>query len=100
MTATASTQDKLDWLRSLPNGATNTANYKTEDFSQVVKQVTNNKGVDVVIDFVLVPRPLFLSLDSANHLFPYSGQSHFEKNLASLALDGRMTMLALLSGRH
>ncbi|KAJ7083007.1 quinone oxidoreductase [Mycena epipterygia] len=78
VTATASTQDKLDWLRSLPNGATNTANYKTEDFSQVVKQVTNNKGVDVVIDFV--------------------GQSHFEKNLASLALDGRMTMLALLSG--
>ncbi|KAJ7465126.1 chaperonin 10-like protein [Mycena latifolia] len=61
-----------------PNGATNTANYKTEDFSQVAKQVTGNKGVDVVIDFV--------------------GQSHFEKNLASLAVDGRMTMLALLSG--
>ncbi|KAJ7681510.1 quinone oxidoreductase [Mycena rosella] len=78
VTATASTQDKLDWLLSLPNGATNAANYKTEDFSQVVKQATANKGVDVVIDFV--------------------GQSHFEKNLASLAVDGRMTMLALLSG--
>ncbi|KAJ7162989.1 quinone oxidoreductase [Mycena filopes] len=77
-TATASTQDKLDWLRSLPNGATHTANYKTEDFSQVVKEVTKNKGVDVVIDFV--------------------GQTHFEKNIASLAVDGRMTMLALLSG--
>ncbi|KAJ7166449.1 hypothetical protein C8R43DRAFT_986096 [Mycena crocata] len=78
VTATASTQDKLDWLLSLPNGATNAANYKTEDFSQVVKQVTHNKGVDVVIDFV--------------------GQTHFEKNLSSLAVDGRMTMLALLSG--
>ncbi|KAJ6550669.1 quinone oxidoreductase [Mycena vulgaris] len=78
VTATASTQDKLDWLLSLPNGATHAANYKTEDFSQIAKQVTGNKGVDIVIDFV--------------------GQSHFEKNLASLAVDGRMTMLALLSG--
>ncbi|KAJ7205962.1 quinone oxidoreductase [Mycena pura] len=78
VTATASTEDKLAWLRSLPNGATNTANYKTQDFSQVVKQVTQNKGADVVIDFV--------------------GQTHFEKNLASLAVDGRMTMLAFLSG--
>ncbi|KAJ7243774.1 quinone oxidoreductase [Mycena rebaudengoi] len=76
--ATASTKEKLDWLLSLPNGATNTANYKTEDFSQVVKETTKGKGVDVVVDFV--------------------GQSHFEKNLASLAVDGRMTMLALLSG--
>ncbi|KAJ7081593.1 quinone oxidoreductase [Mycena belliarum] len=78
VTATASTKEKLDWLLSLPNGATNAANYKTEDFSQVVKQATGNKGADVVIDFV--------------------GQSHFEKNLASLAMDGRMTMLAMLSG--
>jgi NADPH:quinone reductase-like Zn-dependent oxidoreductase len=59
--ATASTQDKLDWLLSLPNGATNAANYKTQDFSQVTKEVTQNKGVDVVIDFVLVSRH-FISL--------------------------------------
>ncbi|KAJ7366359.1 hypothetical protein DFH08DRAFT_834145 [Mycena albidolilacea] len=76
--ATASTQDKLDWLLSLPNGATNAANYKTEDFSQVAREVTQGKGVDIVIDFV--------------------GQAHFEKNLASLAVDGRMTMQGLLSG--
>ncbi|KAJ6451636.1 hypothetical protein C8R45DRAFT_89990 [Mycena sanguinolenta] len=76
--ATASTQDKLDWLLSLTNGATNAANYKTQDFSQVTKEITHGRGVDIVIDFV--------------------GQSHFEKNLASLAVDGRMTMLALLSG--
>lgn len=54
MLATASTQDKLDWLLSLPNGATNAANYKTEDFSQVAREVTQGKGVDVVIDFVSV----------------------------------------------
>lgn len=62
----------------MPNGATHAANYKTEDFSAVVKEVTNNKGVDVIIDFV--------------------GQSHWKKNLESLAVDGKMTMLALMSG--
>ncbi|KAF8644434.1 hypothetical protein AX16_008493 [Volvariella volvacea WC 439] len=76
--ATASTKEKLEWLLSLHNGATNVANYRTEDFSAVVKQVTDNKGVDIVIDFV--------------------GQSHWEKNIDSLAIDGRMVMLALLSG--
>jgi NADPH:quinone reductase-like Zn-dependent oxidoreductase len=63
---------------NIPNGATHVANYKTEDFSAVVKDVTSNKGVDVVIDFV--------------------GQSHWKKNIESLATDGKMTMLALMSG--
>jgi threonine dehydrogenase-like Zn-dependent dehydrogenase len=63
----------------LPNGATHAANYKTQDFSEVVKQITNGHGVDVVIDFV--------------------GRTHFNKNLDTLATDGRMTMLALLSGK-
>jgi len=78
VTATASTPEKLDWLLSLPNGATHVANYKTQDLSEVVKKVTDNKGVDVIIDFV--------------------GQSHWGRNIESLAVDGRMTMLALLSG--
>ena len=78
MTATASTAEKLDWLLSLPSGATHVANYKTQDFLEVVKKVTDNKGVDVIIDFV--------------------GQSHWGRNIESLAIDGRMTLLALLSG--
>ena len=78
MIATTSNQEKINWLLGLPNGATHAANYKKEDFSTVVKQVTGGKGVDVVIDFV--------------------GQSHFNKNLDSLAVDGRMIILALLSG--
>ncbi|KAJ7676543.1 hypothetical protein DFH06DRAFT_1317176 [Mycena polygramma] len=76
--ATASTQGKLDWLLSLPNGATHAVNYKTQDFSAEVEKITEKKRVDVVIDFV--------------------GRTHFQKNLASLAVDGRMTMLAFLSG--
>ncbi|KAJ3766953.1 hypothetical protein FB446DRAFT_756486 [Lentinula raphanica] len=76
--STASTKEKLDWLVNIPNGATNVVNYKTQDFAQEVKKITGNKGVDVIIDFV--------------------GQSHWNKNIESMAMDGRMTMLALLSG--
>ncbi|KAH6907976.1 hypothetical protein BKA70DRAFT_1280362 [Coprinopsis sp. MPI-PUGE-AT-0042] len=76
--ATTSTQEKVDWLLKLPNAATHGANYKTQDFASVVKEVTDGHGADVVIDFV--------------------GQSHFNKNLAAMAKDGRMTMLGLLSG--
>lgn len=78
MTATASTKDKLDGLLAMPNGATHVANYKTQDFSAEVKKTTEGRGVNVLIDFV--------------------GQSHWNKNIDSLALEGRMTMLALLSG--
>ena len=79
MTATASSQEKIDWLLGLPNGATHAVNYKTEDFSVIVKQITDGKGANVIIDPV--------------------GQSHFNKNLDSLAVDGRMTILGLLSGK-
>ncbi|KAH7919471.1 quinone oxidoreductase putative [Leucogyrophana mollusca] len=76
--ATASTSEKLDWLLSLPNGPTHVVNYKTQDFAAEVKKITEGNGVDVVIDFV--------------------GQSHWHKNIDSMAVDGRMTMLATLSG--
>ncbi len=78
--ATASTKEKLDFLLSLPGGATHAVNYKTQDFAEEVEKITLGKGVDVVIDFV--------------------GQSHWEKNITSLATDGRMTMLSLLSGAY
>ncbi len=76
--ATASTTEKLDWLRSIPNGATHTVNYRTQNFADEVKAITGGKGVDVIIDFI--------------------GRTHWQKNIESLALDGRMTLLAFLSG--
>ncbi|KAF8529292.1 quinone oxidoreductase [Hysterangium stoloniferum] len=76
--STASTSDKLEWLLSLPGGPTHAVNYKTQDFAAEVKKITDGKGVDIIIDF--------------------PGQSHFNKNIDSLAVDGRMTMLALMSG--
>lgn len=67
VTATASSQSKLDALLRMPNGATHVANYKTQDFSEEVLKNTNKKGADVVIDFV--------------------GQSHWNRNLVSLPLE-------------
>lgn len=78
VTATASTREKLDWLLSIPGSATHAVNYKTQDFAAEVKKTTDGKGVDVIIDFV--------------------GRSHWQKNIDALAVDGRMTMLGLLSG--
>lgn len=66
-------------LLGLPNGATHVVNYKEQDFAEEVKKTTGGKGVDVIIDFV--------------------GQSHWHQNIDSLAYDGRMTILAALSGK-
>ena len=78
MTATTSTKEKLDWLLSIPNGATHAVNYKTQDFSKEIKTITGDKGADVIVDPV--------------------GQSHWHRNIDSLAVDGRMILLAFLSG--
>lgn len=78
VTATSSTKDKLDRLLSLPAGATHVANYKTENFVDVVKDATGGKGVDIVVDMV--------------------GQAHFTRNVDALAMDGRMIILSTISG--
>jgi NADPH:quinone reductase-like Zn-dependent oxidoreductase len=62
----------------MPNGATHAANYTTEDFSAVIKDVTGGKGADIVVDFVV--------------------KTHWNQNIESLATDGRMIILAALSG--
>ena len=80
VTATTSTQEKINFVLNLPSGATHAVNYKTQDFHQETQKITDGKGVDVVIDFV--------------------GRTHWQKNIASLARDGRMTMLALMSGTY
>jgi NADPH:quinone reductase-like Zn-dependent oxidoreductase len=79
VTASVSTQEKIDFLTGIPGGATYAVNYKTQDFSDEIGTITNGHGVDVIVDVV--------------------GKTHFEKNIASLAVDGRMTILAFLSGK-
>lgn len=67
---------KLDRVRRL--GADVTIAYKAIDFGQAVRERTNGRGIDVILDFV--------------------GASNFEGNLASLAPGGRLVQVGLLGG--
>ncbi|KAI9498268.1 NADPH:quinone reductase-like protein [Zychaea mexicana] len=73
---TAGSDEKTKFCESL--GATRGINYKTEDWAAVIAQETANKGVNATVDFV--------------------GKDYFDKNIATLAIDGRMVLLAFLSG--
>ncbi|KAF7364700.1 Quinone oxidoreductase PIG3 [Mycena venus] len=78
VTGTASSTEKLDMILNMDNGATHAVNYRTADFSDTIKQATDGKGVDVIIDLV--------------------GQIHWAKNIKSLAVDGRMIAVGVVSG--
>lgn len=73
---TAGSDDKLEFCRSL--GADHMINYRTENFAERIASETKAKGVNCILDLV--------------------GASHFEKNLASLALDGRLLLVGLGGG--
>ncbi len=51
---------------------------ETANFAEFIKEKTDDKGVDVILDLV--------------------GASYFEKNLESLALKGRMILVGLVGG--
>jgi NADPH2:quinone reductase len=74
--ATAGSDDKCQACEQL--GAERAINYKTEDFSAVVKERTSGKGVDVVLDMV--------------------GGDYLKREIACLADDGRLVLIALLGG--
>ncbi|MDO1581393.1 NAD(P)H-quinone oxidoreductase [Rhizobium oryzicola] len=59
-------------------GAVRAINYKTEDFAAVIKAETGGQGVDVILDMI--------------------GAAYFEKNIASLAKDGCLSIIAFLGG--
>lgn len=59
-------------------GARKCIDYKTQDFATAIKEYTEGRGVDVVLDFL--------------------GASYLERNLQALAIDGRMVMLAVMGG--
>jgi NADPH:quinone reductase-like Zn-dependent oxidoreductase len=74
--ATAGSKDKCEACEKL--GATRGIDYRTEDFAEVIKAETGGKGVDVVLDMI--------------------GANYLEKNLASLAKDGCLSIIAFLGG--
>ncbi|BAO07666.1 NAD(P)H-quinone oxidoreductase [Enterococcus mundtii] len=73
---TAGSAEKLAFCQEL--GADEVINYKTQDFAEEVKKITDGHGVDVILDFI--------------------GASYWEKNLASIAVDGRWVLIGTLGG--
>ena len=74
--ATAGTEAKCAACRRL--GAAAAINYRETDFVQAVHRVTNDSGVDVVLDIM--------------------GGDDFPRNLECLAMDGRLVQIGLLGG--
>ncbi len=73
---TAGSDEKCHACEQL--GATRAVNYKTEDFVEVVKQVTNRHGADVILDMV--------------------GGDYIERNLHAAATEGHIVQIAFLKG--
>ena len=74
--ATAGSAEKCAACEDL--GAERAINYHTEDFAEVVRQLTGGKGVDVILDMV--------------------GGEYLQRELKSLATDGRLSIIAFLGG--
>ncbi|MBL0370848.1 NAD(P)H-quinone oxidoreductase [Rhizobium sp. KVB221] len=73
---TVGNKEKADACLAL--GASRAINYREEDFAAVIKAETGKRGVDVVLDMI--------------------GAAYFDRNLASLARDGRLSIIAFLGG--
>jgi NADPH2:quinone reductase len=74
---TAGSDEKCRFCEHL--GAAKATNYKTENFVDVIKQITHGKGVDVILDMV--------------------GGDYVQNNLRSLANDGRLVMINMMMGK-
>jgi len=74
--ATAGSEEKCRACEAL--GAERGINYRTEDFVETVKALTQGKGVDVILDMV--------------------AGDYIQRELNSLADDGRLVFIAMLGG--
>jgi putative PIG3 family NAD(P)H quinone oxidoreductase len=73
---TVGSAEKADACRRA--GADHALNYREQDFVAEVARITDKRGVDVVLDMV--------------------GGDYIEKNLRSLAVEGRLVLIAFLRG--
>jgi putative PIG3 family NAD(P)H quinone oxidoreductase len=74
--ATAGTADKARACERL--GAVRGIDYRTEDFVDVIRRETGDKGVDVILDMV--------------------GASYLARNLEVAAVEGRLVIISLIGG--
>jgi len=73
---TAGSQEKCEYCKNL--GADAAINYNENDFEVEIKTLTENRGVDVILDMV--------------------GGPYFPKNIRILASQGRLVQIALMQG--
>lgn len=73
---TAGTSEKIDNCKAL--GAVEGINYKEQDFVAEIGRLTDEQGVDVVLDFI--------------------GAPYFERNLSILKTKGRLLQVGLIGG--
>lgn len=74
--ATAGSDSKCEACARI--GADAAINYRKENFAERIEALTDGEGVDVILDMV--------------------GASYFDRNIGSLALDGRLVVIAFLGG--
>jgi len=75
---TAGSKEKVEFCRSI--GADHAIDYRTHDFEAEIARITHKRGVDVILDMV--------------------GGDYVQKNLKSLALEGRLVQIAFLKGHR
>jgi len=74
--ATAGSDDKCRACEQL--GAERAINYRSEDFVDVIKQLTKGRGVDLILDIV--------------------GGDYIPRDLLSLAVEGRLVVIGFMGG--
>ena len=74
--ATAGSEEKC--RACVDMGAASAINYKTEDFVAAVARLTNNEGVDIVLDII--------------------GGDYLPRNVQCLRMDGRLVQVGLIGG--
>ena len=75
---TAGSSDKCSRCESL--GASHAVNYKTDDFVKVLKEKTDNEGMDLILDMV--------------------GGPYTCRNISIMANDGRLVFIGFLGGHQ
>jgi putative PIG3 family NAD(P)H quinone oxidoreductase len=73
--ATAGSAEKCAAIRELGASA---INYREKDFAEAVLELTDGRGVDVILDIM--------------------GGSYFDRNMTALALGGRLVVIGFLGG--
>lgn len=74
--ATAGTDDKVKFCESI--GATKAINYKTESFKDRILELTDNRGVNVILDMI--------------------GGDYTQQNIDALSDDGRLSIISIQGG--